>query len=403
MRLSQQFPRRRLGVATALVVALIVAPSAASAADKAPLIGEGKKGQIKDQYIVVLKDGTANDDSERAQKQARDAGGEVKHQYDSALKGFSAKLTPKALADLRQDADVAFVEADAVVTADSTLTQTGATWGLDRIDQSNLPLTSTYTYQQNGSGVKAYVIDTGIRSTHRELSGRVLAGATAIGDGRGAQDCNGHGTHVAGTIGGTTYGVAKAVSLVPVRVLDCSGSGSTSGVIAGINWVTTDHGAGQPAVANMSLGGGVSAALDQPVDASIADGVTYAIAAGNSNADACNYSPARTAAAITVGATTSTDARASFSNYGACVDLFAPGQNITSAWATNNNATNTISGTSMATPHVAGAAALVLSSNSTWTPAMVRDDLVSDASANVLAGVGMGSPNLLLWVPRDLG
>ena len=403
MRRSHQFPRRHLGVATALVVALVMAPSAASAADKAPLIGEGKQGQIKDQYIVVLKDGAANADAERAKKQARDAGGEVKHQYDSALKGFSAKLTPKALADLRQDADVAFVEADAVVTADSTLTQTGATWGLDRIDQPNLPLSLTYNYQQNGSGVKAYVIDTGIRSTHREVSGRVLAGATAIGDGRGAQDCNGHGTHVAGTIGGATYGVAKAVSLVPVRVLDCNGSGSTSGVIAGINWVTTDHAAGQPAVANMSLGGGASAALDQAVDASIADGVTYAIAAGNSNADACNYSPARTAAAITVGATTSTDGRASFSNYGACVDLFAPGQNITSAWATSNNATKTISGTSMATPHVAGVAALILSRYPTEDPATLRNGLVLDASANVLTDLGTGSHNLLLLVQGDLG
>src|SRR5262245_50091976 len=296
-----------------MVLALVVAPAAAHAdkpatPDQAPLIGEGKQGQIKDQYIVVLKDGAADTDTERAKKQARDDGGDVKHQYDSALKGFSAKLTPKALADLRQNADVAFVEADAVVTADAAVTQTGATWGLDRIDQQNLPLDSSYTYAQSGAGVKAYVIDTGIRSTHTEFSGRVLPGAYAINDGMGTQDCNGHGTHVAGTIGGATYGVAKAVSLVPVRVLDCNGSGSTSGVISGVNWVTTDHAAGQPAVANMSLGGGASAALDQAVDASIADGVTYAIAAGNSNDDACGYSPARTAAAITVGATTSTDA-----------------------------------------------------------------------------------------------
>jgi subtilisin family serine protease len=384
------------------VLALVVAPGAAHAADKAPLIGEGKQGQIKDQYIVVLKDGATQADAERTKKQARDAGGDVKHEYDSALKGFSAKLTPKALAALRQDTDVAFVEADAVVTADWTGIQAGATWGLDRIDQPTLPLNASYNYHQNGAGVKAYVIDTGIRTTHKEFGGRAGGGATAIADGRGAQDCNGHGTHVAGTIGGATYGVAKAVSLVPVRVLDCSGSGSMSGVIAGVNWVTNDHAAGQPAVANMSLGGGVSAALDQAVAASIADGVTYAIAAGNSNADACNYSPARTPAAITVGATTSTDARASFSNYGGCVDLFAPGQSITSAWATSNTATNTISGTSMATPHVAGVAALFLSRYTTTDPATLRDRLVNDASANVLAGVGTGSPNLLLWVPRDL-
>ena len=205
--------------------------------------------------------------------------------------------------------------------------------------------------------MKAYIIDTGIRTTHSQFGGRAISGYDAIDGALPAADCNGHGTHVAGTVGGSTYGVAKAVSLVAVRVLNCSGSGSTSGVIAGIDWVTGNHQAGQPAVANMSLGGGASSSLDTAVRNSIADGVTYALAAGNDNTNACNSSPARTAEALTVGSTTSSDARSSFSNYGTCVDIFAPGSSITSAWHTSDTATNTISGTSMAAPHVAGAAA----------------------------------------------
>ncbi len=239
----------------------------------------------------------------------------------------------------------------------------------------------------------AYIIDTGIRFSHNEFGGRAVSGFDAV-DGGSADDCHGHGTHVAGTVGGTTYGVAKGVALVAVRVLDCSGSGSTSGVIAGVNWVTSNHTA--KAVANMSLGGSPSTSLDTAVTNSIASGVVYAIAAGNSNRDACKFSPARTPNAITVGATTSTDARASYSNKGTCLDLFAPGSSITSAWYTGNTATNTISGTSMATPHVAGVAALYLQGH-TATPQAVRDAIVNAATANVVGNAGRGSPNRLLY------
>jgi subtilisin family serine protease len=281
-----------------------------------------------------------------------------------------------------------------VITLDAT--QSNATWGLDRLDQRARPLSTTYTYESTGAGVTAYIIDTGIRFAHTEFGGRATSGYDAV-DGGAADDCNGHGTHVAGTVGGTTYGVAKAVSLVGVRVLNCAGSGTTSGVIAGINWVTTNHLAGTPAVANMSLGGGASASLDTAVNASIADGVVYGVAAGNETANACNGSPSRVPSAITVGATTSSDARASFSNYGTCVDLFAPGQGITSAWSTSNTATNTISGTSMATPHVVGAAARFLQGSRGSTPQQVRDALVADATANVVTNPGTGSPNRLLY------
>jgi subtilisin family serine protease len=244
--------------------------------------------------------------------------------------------------------------------------------------------------------VTAYVIDTGIRTTHTTFGGRASWGTNTSGDGNNT-DCNGHGTHVAGTIGGREYGVAKTVSLVAVKVLTCGGSGSNAGVIAGVDWVTSNA-RGKNAVANMSLGGGANTALDNAVTTSINSGVTYALAAGNETQNACNVSPARTAAAITVGATTSTDAKASYSNYGTCVDLFAPGSSITSSWRTSDTATNTISGTSMASPHVAGAAALLKAQNPTWTPAQIRNAMVANATPNKVTSPGSGSPNLLLYV-----
>jgi subtilisin family serine protease len=246
------------------------------------------------------------------------------------------------------------VEADQEMSINET--QTGATWGLDRIDQSSRPLSSTYSYTSTGAGVDAYVIDTGILGTHTEFTGRMKNGYSAIGKSTNTTDCNGHGTHVAGTVGGTSYGVAKKVSLIPVRVLNCQGSGTNSGVIAGINWAIKNHTTNK-AVANMSLGGGVSSTLDAAINNLINDGVTVVVAAGNSAAIACNYSPARVPNAITVAASTDTDTLAYFSNFGTCVDIIVPGFDITSSVIGSNTATAVFSGTSMASPHVAGAVA----------------------------------------------
>jgi len=377
----------RTCVSSALLAgALVTVPSSAAAQEAA---GQAIEGQ----YIVVLKDSSSGAAQDNAKQRVRDRGGKVRREYGSVIKGFAAKLSDKALAEVRSDPAVDFVEPDRVVTLDAT--QSNATWGLDRIDQRNLPLNTAYSYNTTGSGVTAYIIDTGIRFSHNEFDGRAASGYDAV-DGGGADDCNGHGTHVAGTVGGTTYGVAKSVSLVAVRVLDCSGSGSTSGVIAGIDWVTGNHARGTPAVANMSLGGGASSALDAAVTRSIDDGVTYAVAAGNEGANACSGSPSRVSRAITVGSTTSSDARSSFSNYGSCVDIFAPGSSITSAWHTSNTATNTISGTSMATPHVAGAGALHLQGAPATLPMAVGEALVAAASP-VVTNPGSGSPNGLLY------
>ena len=275
--------------------------------------------------------------------------------------------------------------------------QTGATWGLDRTDQRGLPLSTTYSYNNTGSGVRAYIIDTGIRLNHTQFGGRASSGFDAV-DGGSADDCNGHGTHVAGTVGGSAYGVAKNVSLVAVRVLDCGGSGSWSGVIAGMDWVANNH--VKPAVANMSLGGGASTAVDNALANLISKGVTVGVAAGNGNRggrqqDACNYSPARVTAAITVGATDKTDTKTSWSNYGPCVDIFAAGSGITSAWHTSTSAINTISGTSMATPHVVGVAALYLQSNSNADPASVATALKGNATSGVVTKSSTTNPILL--------
>jgi subtilisin family serine protease len=396
--------RPRSGRFLAVSVLVVTATTAATVtpAAAAPVTGQirlaGTADAVPGSYIVVLKDSAVARTNrvaavgDKSSSLARGYGAQVRRTFGAALNGFEAGMSEATAKRLAADPSVAYVEQDQRVSL--LATQTNATWGIDRIDQRNRPLSTTYTYSTTASNVTAYIIDTGIKYTHNEFGGRARFGYDAVGT--GGVDCNGHGTHVAGTVGGATYGVAKQVKLVGVRVLNCSGSGTNAGVIAGVNWVTQN--AAKPAVANMSLGGGVSTALDNAVAASISSGVTYALAAGNSTANACNSSPSRVASAITVGATTSTDAKASYSNYGTCLDIFAPGSSITSSWYSSNTATNSISGTSMASPHVAGAAALVLATNTAFTPAQVRDRLVANATPNVVTSPGTGSPNRLLFV-----
>ncbi|MEU4639143.1 S8 family peptidase [Micromonospora sp. NPDC023814] len=390
--------RWRLGVMTAAVATAVAfgAPATAAPAEGQILLAGGPTA-VDESYIVVFKDATVGrtDVTKRARDLAGRHGGAVNRTYQNALRGFEARMSEAEAKRLAADPSISYVQQNHTVRISGTQSPTPS-WGLDRLDQRALPLNNSYTYPNTGSGVKAYIIDTGIRFGHGDFGGRAVTGFDSI-DGGSADDCNGHGTHVAGTVGGSAYGVAKGVTLVGVRVLDCQGSGTDAGVIQGVDWVTGDHAAGQLAVANMSLGGGFSQALNDAVARSIADGVSYGLAAGNDyGADACDSSPASTPAGITVGSTTNTDARSSFSNIGTCLDIFAPGSSITSAWHTSNTATNTISGTSMATPHVVGAAALVLAANPSFTPQQVRDKLVADATSNVVTSPGTGSPNKLL-------
>jgi subtilisin family serine protease len=348
-------------------------------------------------YVVVFKDSVGNPAAAAAEAIAG-RGGQLKFTYDTAIKGFAVRL-PAAAAEafleaMANNPNVERVEVDIAMQAFET-TQTGATWGLDRSDQRDLPLSGSYTYAYTGSGVKAYIVDTGILASHTDFSGRVGSGYTVINDGNGTSDCNGHGTHVAGTVGANTWGIAKAVALVPVRVLDCNGSGSLSGVIAGLDWVAKNG--NKPAVVNMSLGGGASSSLDSAVANTVAAGYTVVVAAGNSNANACNYSPAREPSAITVGATTSTDFRASYSNYGSCLDLFAPGSSITSTWYSSTSATATLNGTSMASPHVAGLAALLLQGTPTASASTITSSILNNSTSNKVQDAGSGSPNRLIY------
>jgi subtilisin family serine protease len=378
-------PRAALGAAALVGGALLALPAHATAPTSS--------------YVVTTTAGS------QAQALVTALGGRVGFVYSHALHGFSVTLPVPALAALQALPGVLGVYPDQVLRADTTQTPTPS-YGLDRIDQRALPLSNSFSYTADGYGVTAYVIDTGITYNHVDFGGRAHPGFDAVTKGGGAVDCNGHGTHVSGTVGGTKYGVAKRVSLVGVRVLDCNGSGTTAQVVAGIDWVTGNHQAGKPAVANMSLGGGADTAIDTAVKNAIADGITFGVAAGNNggfvqdllgSSDACTGSPSRVPAALTVAATDNTDTRASYSSIGTCVDLWAPGTSITSDWMGSTTATNTISGTSMATPHVVGVAALYLTGHPTASPATVASALLTNATNGAVKSPGSGSPNKLLF------
>lgn len=375
-------------------------PSAGADPHSAPSFASATASKvIPGSYIVVFRPEVSNA-ADLAGQLVGAAHGTLRYTYGSAIKGFAADLPGNALDALRHNPNVAYVEQDGTVELFGGGTQPAppAPWGLDRVDQRALPLSASYTWGTSGTGVNVYIIDTGIRTTHQDFGGRAVWGVNYAkgGNAGGDTDCMGHGTHVAGTVGGTTYGVAKGVTLHAVKVLDCTGSGRWSWVIAGIDWVTAH--AAKPAVANMSLGGDYNRAANDAVAGSVASGITFSLAAGNSSTDACTFSPASEPTALTVAASSKDDARASYSNTGSCVDLFAPGSSILSDWIRNDTDAVYLSGTSMAAPHVAGAAALYLETHPTASPAAVASHLLASATGDRITNVGAGSPNLLLFM-----
>jgi subtilisin family serine protease len=361
-----------------------------SESPSAAVSGDGAQTQP---YIVVFQPNTVDALSVSASLEQRHQIRAVRYRYERAIQGFAADLTPGQVQGLAADPRVQYMEPDGVMTITATQNNPPS-WGLDRIDQRNLPLSMSYTYPTTAPAVHLYGIDTGILYGHADFGGRATAGFDAISPPNGAVDCNGHGTHTASTAAGTTYGVAKGMAIVGVRVLNCSGSGTTSGVIAGVDWVRIN--AIKPAVANMSLGGGLSTALNNAVANAIASGVVFSVSAGNNNGNACNQSPAATPTALTIGSTTITDARSSFSNFGTCLDLFAPGSNIRAAYIPSGSAV--LSGTSMSAPHVAGVVGLYLQQNPNATPAQVATALINNATTGVVTSPGTGSPNRLLYM-----
>jgi len=390
---------------TALALLLVVA---VASAQLAPLLHADSPKVIPGSYIVVLKQGLEKIDRDAhvlalqdAITAANDEDSEIVRLYDAALLGFHARLSKELLNEVLAHPNVEYVEADQIMTASATVTQSGATWGIARVSVRDLPYPTSYPYDSvAGAGVSVYVVDTGIYTKNQDFEGRATSVFNAFQGSESGEDLNGHGTHCAGTIGGKLYGIAKKASLMGVKVLDKYGSGTNTGVIGGVDYVVKYAIKGS-SVASMSLGGGVSTALDTAVNNAVTAGIPFAVAAGNDNDDACDYSPARAASAVTVGATDSKDSRASYSNYGKCVDIFAPGTDITSDWIGSVSATNKISGTSMATPHVAGVMAMRLSIDKGIGPTQLTEWFKKEGTQDVLKNVGTGSPNLMLYSPSQ--